>query len=306
MTGVGADEVPLDARASRGPGGGPGVRAARRAAARAAPELRELHPARRWARIVRGGHRRRPAARPGTARAAGGAQLSDDEVLRLATEMEGHPDNVAPALFGGFTLAFLETTAGRLQSGARCTPDIRVVVFSAASGQFDPSHPRAAAGDRAARRRQRQRGGRRPAGARDDRRPVLPAAGTSDRLHQDYRAPAMPESARLVARPAAGGNRRRDLRRRAIGDRAGHRIARPERWRRPGFEVAEVAVCTAGARSSLSLTCRHARTAVAQADDVRLLLKAITGCARCDVVMTRVCEPDINGGGLKKPSPLPP
>ena len=34
---------------------------------------------------------------------------------------------------------------------------------------------------------------------------------------------------------------------------------------------------------------------------MRLLLKAITGCARCDLVYEHcVCEPDINGGGLKE------
>lgn len=31
--------------------------------------------------------------------------LSDDEKLLLATDFEGHPDNVAPALFGGLTVA---------------------------------------------------------------------------------------------------------------------------------------------------------------------------------------------------------
>ncbi len=30
-----------------------------------------------------------------------GRQLSKDDILLLATEMEGHPDNVAPAIFGG-------------------------------------------------------------------------------------------------------------------------------------------------------------------------------------------------------------
>jgi homoserine kinase len=34
-----------------------------------------------------------------------GRRLTRDELLLLATEMEGHPDNVAPALFGGFTVA---------------------------------------------------------------------------------------------------------------------------------------------------------------------------------------------------------
>ncbi|MEE0944386.1 MAG: homoserine kinase [Clostridia bacterium] len=34
-----------------------------------------------------------------------GRQLSYAEILDLATEMEGHPDNVAPALYGGFCAA---------------------------------------------------------------------------------------------------------------------------------------------------------------------------------------------------------
>ena len=29
--------------------------------------------------------------------------LTDDELLALATEVEGHADNAAPALFGGLT-----------------------------------------------------------------------------------------------------------------------------------------------------------------------------------------------------------
>ena len=34
--------------------------------------------------------------------------MSDDELLRVATEIEGHPDNVAPALFGGLTVSAAE------------------------------------------------------------------------------------------------------------------------------------------------------------------------------------------------------
>ena len=34
--------------------------------------------------------------------------LSDDALLRVATEIEGHPDNVAPALFGGLTVSAAE------------------------------------------------------------------------------------------------------------------------------------------------------------------------------------------------------
>jgi homoserine kinase len=33
-------------------------------------------------------------------------EIDSDTLLRLATELEGHPDNVAPALFGGLTIAW--------------------------------------------------------------------------------------------------------------------------------------------------------------------------------------------------------
>jgi len=39
------------------------------------------------------------------ANAATGNQLSNQDVFELATEFEGHPDNVAPAIFGGITLS---------------------------------------------------------------------------------------------------------------------------------------------------------------------------------------------------------
>ena len=34
--------------------------------------------------------------------------LNDDRIFSLATEFEGHPDNVAPAVFGGATVAWVE------------------------------------------------------------------------------------------------------------------------------------------------------------------------------------------------------
>ena len=34
--------------------------------------------------------------------------FSKDELLGFATEIEGHPDNVAPALYGGFTISYME------------------------------------------------------------------------------------------------------------------------------------------------------------------------------------------------------
>ncbi len=40
-----------------------------------------------------------------------GAPLTRQELLKLATELEGHPDNVAPALLGGFTVSVMDKGA---------------------------------------------------------------------------------------------------------------------------------------------------------------------------------------------------
>ena len=34
-------------------------------------------------------------------------EVSEDELLRIATDLEGHPDNIAPSLFGGLTIAWM-------------------------------------------------------------------------------------------------------------------------------------------------------------------------------------------------------
>jgi homoserine kinase len=44
--------------------------------------------------------------------AVGRRALDADEILALATAIEGHPDNVAAALYGGFTLALSQPTGG--------------------------------------------------------------------------------------------------------------------------------------------------------------------------------------------------
>ncbi|UQS86204.1 homoserine kinase (plasmid) [Nicoliella spurrieriana] len=35
--------------------------------------------------------------------------LTDQQLLEIATEMEGHPDNVAPAIYGGLCMAFIDS-----------------------------------------------------------------------------------------------------------------------------------------------------------------------------------------------------
>ena len=37
-----------------------------------------------------------------------GANFSQDEILQESNKLEGHPDNVAPAIYGGFTISFQE------------------------------------------------------------------------------------------------------------------------------------------------------------------------------------------------------
>src|SRR5215471_10432860 len=56
------------------------------------------------------------------ARALAGAAVTPDAALPLANELEGHPDNVAPCLYGGLTIAWLtqegfEGPAGYGQAG---------------------------------------------------------------------------------------------------------------------------------------------------------------------------------------------
>ncbi len=55
-----------------------------------------------------------------------GNPLSRAEILQQATDLEGHPDNVAPAVYGGLILGVQET--GGLLVEAIATPPLRVVV----------------------------------------------------------------------------------------------------------------------------------------------------------------------------------
>ncbi len=48
-----------------------------------------------------------------------GNKFTKEELLQFATDIEGHPDNVAPALLGGFTISFME---GREAHSLRLLP----------------------------------------------------------------------------------------------------------------------------------------------------------------------------------------
>lgn len=136
---------------------------------------------------------------------AGGQLLMDDDaVLALAAELEGHPDNVAPAFLGGFTVAY--AADGRFHAtSVAVDPRINAVVFiptspvetKVARGLLPEAvshHDAATNAGRAALLVAALTG-----------RPELLLAATEDRLHQDYREPAMPESLELVRKLRASG-----------------------------------------------------------------------------------------------------
>ena len=129
---------------------------------------------------------------------AGGSLLMDDDaVFSLAARMEGHPDNVAPAFYGGFTIALTKPDGYRATVVA-VDPRVRVVVFvppqplqtTVARGLLPETVPHAdaaAAAAHAALLVVALRG-----------HPELLHTATEDFLHQCYREPAMPDSLALV------------------------------------------------------------------------------------------------------------
>lgn len=131
--------------------------------------------------------------------------LDDGAILTLATEFEGHPDNAAPALLGGATIAWMEQggpRAVRIEvveglDPAVFVPDTRLAT-STARAVLPPRVPHGDAAHNA---------GRAAllvvalAGRTDL---LLPA--TEDRLHQAYRSDVMRPSLELIAALRADGS----------------------------------------------------------------------------------------------------
>ncbi len=133
-----------------------------------------------------------------------GHQLLDDAgALALATELEGHPDNVAACLLGGFTVAWLQDGVGRAVS--LVPGPLRPVLFIPEAQS--PTHAaRAALPERVPHPDAAFNAGRAALLVQAlSRRPDLLLEATEDRLHQAQRAPAMPETAELIERVRALG-----------------------------------------------------------------------------------------------------
>lgn len=136
--------------------------------------------------------------------ADGECRLDDAALLKLAAEMEGHPDNVAACLLGGLTVAWTEDGAARavrLQPVASLKPVVFVPATRATTAEvrrlLPDSVPHADAAANAGRAALLL--------TALTTRPDLLLPATVDWLHQPYRAPAMPETAEFVARLRAAG-----------------------------------------------------------------------------------------------------
>jgi homoserine kinase len=137
----------------------------------------------------------------------GADKLSADAVLGLATDMEGHPDNVAACLGGGLTIAWTVAGGPRMVRVEPLTSIKPVVCVGSAPVRTE-----------VARSLLPELVPHRDAAANAGRSALLvaaltqPSAGpaalldaTRDWLHQDYREPAMPETIELVRRLRAAG-----------------------------------------------------------------------------------------------------
>lgn len=134
----------------------------------------------------------------------GVATLAPDRLLALATDLEGHPDNVAPALFGGLTIAWM-SNGGPLHKKLMVHRGVSPLVFvpeqvmsTALARSLQPeSVPHEDAVFNLSRSALLV--------AALVQSPELLLAATEDKLHQSYRAQAMPETNRLIAELRAAG-----------------------------------------------------------------------------------------------------
>jgi homoserine kinase len=132
------------------------------------------------------------------------AVLDGAGLLRLATRLEGHPDNVAACLAGGLTIAWTDSggvNSARLTPVAGltpvlCVPDVPLATVAARQA-LPPAVPHADAAANSARAALLI--------AALTAEPGLLMAATEDFLHQRYRAAAMPATSELVARLRAAG-----------------------------------------------------------------------------------------------------
>jgi homoserine kinase len=138
----------------------------------------------------------------------GNDKMSDEALLNIATEMEGHPDNVAAALFGGAVVAWQEDRHGKsVAQSISLSVDTRIRAIA-----FIPS---TAVATSKARKMLPESIPHKDAARNSANsallvhaltlRPDLLYRATEDFLHQSYRSQAMPASYELLMKLRAAG-----------------------------------------------------------------------------------------------------
>jgi homoserine kinase len=128
-----------------------------------------------------------------------------DWILQLTSELEGHPDNVAPAIFGGLALSWQDSDQYSSTSATvseKVVPVVAVPDFELSTEAARALLP-ASVGHHAA----AMNSGRAALLIHAlTSKPQFLLAGTEDYLHQSYRAEAMRPSAALISALRAAGH----------------------------------------------------------------------------------------------------
>ncbi len=135
----------------------------------------------------------------------GFVEMTATDLLVIATELEGHPDNVAPALFGGLTIAWQDETGPKhkkLFVHRGVSPLVLVPKNKMSTELARSLQPESVPHDDAVFNVSRSA----LLIAALTQSPELLLAATEDRLHQNYRAKAMPETDAVITALRAAGH----------------------------------------------------------------------------------------------------
>jgi homoserine kinase len=140
------------------------------------------------------------------ANVAAGRPMGADDVLAFAAELEGHPDNVAPALLGGLVVVVTDT-AGRPITVTLPVPDELSAVLFVPSFAMSTKRARQLLPNLVPRRDAVFNAGRTAllVAALQMGRPELLRVATQDRLHQPYRAQLFPAMSTILEAALAAG-----------------------------------------------------------------------------------------------------
>jgi len=134
----------------------------------------------------------------------GESLLTDDEMIALATEIEGHPDNVAAAVLGGATIAWMENGTGRAVK-IDVHEKIKALAFIPAAG-VSTSKARKLLPETVPHADAAANAGKSALLVHAlSHRPDLLLTATEDMIHQRYRSSVMAKSFELVERFRAAG-----------------------------------------------------------------------------------------------------